>query len=850
MATPYEESVSYSPSQQILGFSPQQAAREFAQEDNSMMQLAQFSKTLGGELMKYQEQVNKEQMMEGYNLAFQQDNPTEVSDEIRAAGESLKADEKDAHAVAYDINRSGESGEVALSVQNMSGWKRYGFAKGKAELAGQRYAGWLSTTLASDERTFYHPQTGQPFTLNDTARDPALRGFALAQLRGEYIDQQGLTGMKPAFLNEFAGKQIRSAEFDLVEEARKNLVVVEGQDLHNRTVNEFLGDRDLNLYMARIVNSRKENGELFSRSESWKELKRILVNEAKAGREVDLDELMDQPIDNDPKGRTFGDLYGRTQFQDISIALREANIDFMSESDRLEEEQADDAADAYIEQALANPELASPTALANVQAELVAEFGNNSSAALSKLQKLGGILYNDEKGMAALRATFQEKARRGELRPEDLEGAPHKLQLEFGNIAATQAKQASPDEFKRHEQALTDIVRLEAQATPDGARQPTATLMIGDLKTQYQILRQRYIESGQFSSPAEASLRASVELQTLVKSGIDDKDSLYYVNENGVFENYIKMKIPVATRLNTRNFNEILNTRRIRVVELGGKAFDQPNLFFNKAQIEELKTVLPNDPLLIKSSLSDSTNRAVGVARAIARETGVPLLSIINRQNDVLELPELPEYANYGKAFESVGSEAKRLMQSILDGSLTSNQRRRLDGTWKNPVSNDQVTANLKQRIRQAESGNNYSSVFKRHLEGFSRANEDPTEMTINQVVQYQKDYLAHQAALGIPVSQRSAAIGAYQMLYPEKAAKALGISLSSKFTPAVQDRLSEYYLDLAGRQQYLNGTISAVDYNNGIARQFASIKASNGMGVYDNDGLNTAYSSVTDLIQ
>ena len=122
--------------------------------------------------------------------------------------------------------------------------------------------------------------------------------------------------------------------------------------------------------------------------------------------------------------------------------------------------------------------------------------------------------------------------------------------------------------------------------------------------------------------------------------------------------------------------------------------------------------------------------------------------------------------------------------------------------------------------------------------------------MTINQVVQYQKDYLAHQAALGIPVSQRSAAIGAYQMLYPEKAAKALGINLSSKFTPAVQDRLAEYYLDLAGRQQYLNGTISAVDYNNGIARQFASIKATNGMGVYDNDGLNTAYSSVTDLIQ
>ena len=122
--------------------------------------------------------------------------------------------------------------------------------------------------------------------------------------------------------------------------------------------------------------------------------------------------------------------------------------------------------------------------------------------------------------------------------------------------------------------------------------------------------------------------------------------------------------------------------------------------------------------------------------------------------------------------------------------------------------------------------------------------------MTINQVVKYQKDYLAHQAALGVPSNRRSAAIGAYQMLFPDVAAKALGISLSTKFTPAIQDRLADYYLDIAGRQQYLNGTISAVEYNNGIARQFASVKASNGMGQYDTDGLNKAYGSVDDLIQ
>ena len=39
--------------------------------------------------MKYQEQVNKEQMMEGYNLALSEPNATDVSNEIRQAGEQL-----------------------------------------------------------------------------------------------------------------------------------------------------------------------------------------------------------------------------------------------------------------------------------------------------------------------------------------------------------------------------------------------------------------------------------------------------------------------------------------------------------------------------------------------------------------------------------------------------------------------------------------------------------------------------------------------------------------------------------------------------------------------------------------
>ena len=104
----------------------------------------------------------------------------------------------------------------------------------------------------------------------------------------------------------------------------------------------------------------------------------------------------------------------------------------------------------------------------------------------------------------------------------------------------------------------------------------------------------------------------------------------------------------------------------------------------------------------------------------------------------------------------------------------------------------------LKTAIRRAESGNDYGATFRAYLDGFSRRNEDITNMSINQVVQYQKDYIAHQRKLGIPETKRSAAVGAYQMLYPEVAASKTGVPLTAKFNKENQDRMADYYLNMS----------------------------------------------------
>ena len=156
----------------------------------------------------------------------------------------------------------------------------------------------------------------------------------------------------------------------------------------------------------------------------------------------------------------------------------------------------------------------------------------------------------------------------------------------------------------------------------------------------------------------------------------------------------------------------------------------------------------------------------------------------------------------------------------------------------------------LKTAIRRAESGNDYGATFRAYLDGFSRRSEDITNMSINQVVQYQKDYIAHQRKLGIPETKRSAAVGAYQMLFPELAASKTGVPLTAKFNKENQDRMADYYLNVAGYQQFINGKITAAQFNDRLAGQFASLKTTSGGGVYDSDGINRAYEDLLDLIK
>ena len=111
------------------------------------------------------------------------------------------------------------------------------------------------------------------------------------------------------------------------------------------------------------------------------------------------------------------------------------------------------------------------------------------------------------------------------------------------------------------------------------------------------------------------------------------------------------------------------------------------------------------------------------------------------------------------------------------------------------------------------------------------------TNMTIREVVELQKEKLGD--------GRESAAVGAYQFLYPETAAQRAGLSLDEKFTPENQLKMFiGTLLNKPGRENvsaFLQGTGNDIETAiDELSQEFASIEYRDGRSYYD-DGVNKA---------
>ena len=257
----------------------------------------------------------------------------------------------------------------------------------------------------------------------------------------------------------------------------------------------------------------------------------------------------------------------------------------------------------------------------------------------------------------------------------------------------------------------------------------------------------------------------------------------------------------------------------------------------------------------------NETEEGVTTPQAQISEITVKVEQAISKNQEDLANADITmeEFQSKQRQLEELQKQIKENPTSVLEaiqkstGNGVSYTSSKTDLLHK-PVEIDLSDLDLKKKIRQLESGNDYSSMYARDRATFSRGKEDITKMTIDEVHDLQTDYLNHQKALGYNSadgSDRSAAMGAYQMMEVKAIAKSMGFDTSKTlFNKETQDKMSEYYLNYAGYQKWKAGEISDEEFNDGLAGQFASVKKASGVGAYDNDGMNNAYGNLMPLLQ
>jgi len=185
---------------------------------------------------------------------------------------------------------------------------------------------------------------------------------------------------------------------------------------------------------------------------------------------------------------------------------------------------------------------------------------------------------------------------------------------------------------------------------------------------------------------------------------------------------------------------------------------------------------------------------------------------------------------NWGTDFED---SIKLLTTPLTEGIASGENARPLgtentnEGAYKTgaPYSGSGSGGRWKPMLDLISSGEGgYTSMFP------SESYPEMLNMTITELVQFQNQKLRD--------GRRSAAVGRYQFISPDYAAKLAGLPKDAKFTPENQDKMAIAYLEKKRKgKEWLDGKITTRAYIEDLAREWGAFRSYSGYVLPGNSG-------------
>ena len=160
------------------------------------------------------------------------------------------------------------------------------------------------------------------------------------------------------------------------------------------------------------------------------------------------------------------------------------------------------------------------------------------------------------------------------------------------------------------------------------------------------------------------------------------------------------------------------------------------------------------------------------------------------------------------------------------------------------PAVNPASYAQLLNLIGQVESADNYNAYFGRA----DNQEVEFTNMSVAEVLDWQREFVA--------AGHASSAVGRYQIMHTtlDELVRQSDIDIRQKFDRSMQDRLAIRLLERRGSVKYATKQLTSEQFAANLAQEWAALPRVVGYksdaSYYADDGLNTAHTSVADVMK
>ena len=806
----------------------QQAYNNLAQALNRepkkqpLTELAGFSETLANTLVNIGKKEFEKQRTEGIALYYEDRAAQDAAlTEQQSNVAQLQAVDNEFKSAASNALLQGAPFEVADRIKGLSGWKKYGYAQATAMAAGRGYKNWMLNQLqANGEKIVVNAGTPEEreISVNDPNLNVTESAAVRAHLRTKYLQESGLANLSRGLQAE-AFKPMHEADAELHGLARKTYAINKSREDEQAYIGAFSDNNDFAQLISSLTTLVDENGRPYGRDGAWKRASQYLVDRALNGEDVNFEDIYKQKVPWDSQGRTFGELYGKAgqRLKVVETEIAKAKIALYKQEEAEKQIEGDKFFEGVKSELLGRPDGFTAEDVEFFQKEgLKKGYGRSS-----ELDQLASNLSLDAEQRESLDKQAEQLYKVGMLTNDFVSQLPPDLFRKWGGLAEMQEKAMEVPESKVHLDALANHVKAVTGASSVKNLGGTDTLIIGELQRKYRQKVAQVLASGQVGDPVSVHNAAFAEVMNEFNAGFKTKGSRYFY-QNG-FPNYMPQMGGGRSAQQSRQF--LLD--RYNVIKNVGlqSALAQPQFLMSDARMEQ-----------VVKDYGKPTFRFPQEVMHFAQQYNMSPLDILNRQLKAAGKNPLPAPSSLGRLKGNPGAN-----EAFLNRYNTEQRSARYAGqsnVWQDPSSFRPGVSNLSGTglngvlgmIRSGEGG--YTSMYP------SESYPQLTNMTIAQVVDFQKQKKRDGRA--------SAAVGAYQFLTPERAAKLAGLPLTAKFTPANQDKMAIAYM-IEGTKRpklaaYITGKSNNLDAAHlDIAQEWAALASPNGRGAYDNDGRNKA---------